>query len=439
VIDCRCLAWYFYDILIIVIIFLTLSYAKIANDVMDIPIMPYGTNPLYSYGNNTLFSYPIKLSDDYCWPSTLYYCQSNPSSEMPCCKSLYDKNSSPYEEISSSGNLAINIMIPLFILLMRVFLYKYHIDKLLDRYYILVYEQGDHNLINSLQRQAIDPQQQDLTSGSRGIYDEFILIPTSLPPSERLSLNTSPKQATGIETISIRQTLLDVENPSPDRTTADETDDPKIKSTSLLSTCSRFYMKCFHNHHRGVTSSPIRLQRISSYFWVHSSWTAIIGLLLCLGYQAILVDYLKEKVSAPRPIYYSLQIFSSIHASARSDYEATSHRSWPSGHSSTAAACLGYTMLVLLCDSYELMQTGYRHGLSKALVYISLGLLLLVLYIGATRIVDYWHFAHDVISGWVIGFIIAAIMFFCCSTPTHQRMAFIYHRIVCKVQSKFQD
>ena len=121
-----------------------------------------------------------------------------------------------------------------------------------------------------------------------------------------------------------------------------------------------------------------------------------------------IIGIIKEKANAPRPIFYAMEIFSRVHPSLllRERISRMAHQSFPSGHSSCIAAGLIYVAVVLLGDAHRLLRRspfgpggGCNYTLaSRCLLYCALGLLMVVLWVGATRIIDYWHFANDVIG-----------------------------------------
>jgi membrane-associated phospholipid phosphatase len=139
-------------------------------------------------------------------------------------------------------------------------------------------------------------------------------------------------------------------------------------------------------------------------FWVLRTWEAILGLLCASMYQMFTINMFKEFIRAPRPIYYALKLWSSIDSSNRGEYFGTSTRSFPSGHSGTAASGLGYLICLVLRDAYNIRDAN---PIMSSILGQSCTMLLfcIVIWVGATRVTDYWHFQHDVITGWTIGFL----------------------------------
>ncbi|EFJ45722.1 hypothetical protein VOLCADRAFT_82105 [Volvox carteri f. nagariensis] len=80
-------------------------------------------------------------------------------------------------------------------------------------------------------------------------------------------------------------------------------------------------------------------------------------------------------------------------------------KSWPSGHSSLSAAGLGFTSLYLLGQLRPFSRGTCLGRLWRLLVALlpSFG----AVAVGVTRVLDYWHFTSDVLTGLAIGFITA--------------------------------
>ena len=102
---------------------------------------------------------------------------------------------------------------------------------------------------------------------------------------------------------------------------------------------------------------------------------------------------LKAAAGRPRPIYYALIAEGSSEA----------RRSFPSGHSSCAAAGLGFAALAL-------GSAPRAHGRAVGLA-LALAPSLLALWVGVTRIQDHWHWPTDVAAGLAIGSGAAAASF----------------------------
>jgi len=151
--------------------------------------------------------------------------------------------------------------------------------------------------------------------------------------------------------------------------------------------------------------------RISEQYWMLVFWDSVIGAAAAFLYSAICTRFLKYTIGAPRPIYYALRIYASVHASSRGDFKANSHLSFPSGHSSSTMAPMGYVSFLWLLDmkwlSSTTLSTGKNGHMYRCtafyLTQVAIVPILLSIWVASTRISDYWHFPEDVIAGIGIG------------------------------------
>jgi hypothetical protein len=130
--------------------------------------------------------------------------------------------------------------------------------------------------------------------------------------------------------------------------------------------------------HRYVAINISQHVNIHRYCWYKILWDSILGFAFSLVFTLVSTDYLKLAVSAPRPIYQALMIYSSVHSSERAGYEGTlfiytytvnqstnltiisilyrildeATLSFPSGHASCAMGGLLYLTLICLSDIY---------------------------------------------------------------------------------------
>ena len=146
---------------------------------------------------------------------------------------------------------------------------------------------------------------------------------------------------------------------------------------------------------RIVSTSRLTLPK---NYWLLLSVESVLGLLWAVLLQWVVMDIFKLVVGAPRPIYYSLQYWSNLLPNTRAIYLKNTHLSFPSGHSSTAASGMGYLYFILLDDYKYLSENGKYEFVSRFLLMISFFTLFYPLWVGATRIIDYWHFYWDVIG-----------------------------------------
>ena len=53
------------------------------------------------------------------------------------------------------------------------------------------------------------------------------------------------------------------------------------------------------------------------YYWILIIWDSLLGAFLSFLYCYVITDYIKVSVGSPRPIYYSLTLFGSVHRDQR--------------------------------------------------------------------------------------------------------------------------
>jgi diacylglycerol diphosphate phosphatase/phosphatidate phosphatase len=145
----------------------------------------------------------------------------------------------------------------------------------------------------------------------------------------------------------------------------------------------------------------------------HKAHVALLGLIISFVLSSVLTDIIKNAVGRPRPDL----IARCKPAKGTPDHELvtfevcteTDHhilhdgwRSFPSGHSSSAFAGLGYLCLVLVGQLHVLRP---RTDLSKALIAIAplVGAALIAI----SRCEDYRHDVWDVTAGSTLGFLVA--------------------------------
>lgn len=60
---------------------------------------------------------------------------------------------------------------------------------------------------------------------------------------------------------------------------------------------------------------------VDKRFWLKILWDSFIALGISVILTFIITEYVKAAVGAPRPIYYAMQLFSSVHNTDRKDFE----------------------------------------------------------------------------------------------------------------------
>lgn len=133
------------------------------------------------------------------------------------------------------------------------------------------------------------------------------------------------------------------------------------------------------------------------------------GYLYTMLYTNLVTECFKHIVGRPRPIYYALQIFSQVYEDDRDFYKDQSTVSFPSGHASLSMAAWAYIAFILFSDAKALRKD--RPVTAWILAHIAAGGLMFALWIGSTRITDYWHHTSDVVAGLVLGCVVAYTVF----------------------------
>jgi membrane-associated phospholipid phosphatase len=131
-------------------------------------------------------------------------------------------------------------------------------------------------------------------------------------------------------------------------------------------------------------------------YWCLIIWENIIGLIITLLFEEIITISFKSMVGEPRPIFYSLKYWSEIHKTLRYDFFTNCYKSFPSGHSSSAAAGFGYIACIGFNDSLVFFRK--MPLLSRISFMLAVCSVTFALWVGASRIIDYWHFQWDVLG-----------------------------------------
>ncbi|KAK0840565.1 hypothetical protein LTR03_010478 [Friedmanniomyces endolithicus] len=148
---------------------------------------------------------------------------------------------------------------------------------------------------------------------------------------------------------------------------------------------------------------------------IHKAHVTILGLIITILVTSFITDIIKDAVSRPRPDLIArckpdpsapLHQLVTIDVCTETDHH-TLHdgwRSFPSGHSSFAFAGFGYLACFFASQAQAL-----RPRANLAVVLLCFAPLLGAAMIAASRLEDYRHDFADVITGSVLGFVVAYV------------------------------
>jgi membrane-associated phospholipid phosphatase len=150
----------------------------------------------------------------------------------------------------------------------------------------------------------------------------------------------------------------------------------------------------------------------SRQYWVLVFWDTLLGAFFAFEYSFFVTNFLKVSVSSPRPNYYAVKVYGSVHSNHRaplrghlpcctfpSPSSGDSTKSFPSGHSATSMSTLGFLTFLSLEDVYLLSKTfSWNPHSTLLLLQLALVPLFLAVWICGSRIHDYFHFAADVLG-----------------------------------------
>lgn len=135
---------------------------------------------------------------------------------------------------------------------------------------------------------------------------------------------------------------------------------------------------------------------------------ALLGLFIATSSTGLITDVLKNFIGRPRPCFMANCFPDGKPVYGDDGYPdcsqgipevvAESRRSFPSGHASWSMSCMAYLTLLLLAKLRVFSGAGH-----PSRMILALGPVVLAVYIGATRVVDYMHHPTDVLSGFALG------------------------------------
>jgi membrane-associated phospholipid phosphatase len=142
---------------------------------------------------------------------------------------------------------------------------------------------------------------------------------------------------------------------------------------------------------------------------------------LCLT-ATLLTTFLGKKLAGrPRPNCLALSGYSAGVFTAKESDVNEAFQSFPSGHASSAFACLVFLSLYFL-EKLKLNSNSDEDIVNASWKPILAMLpIMLAGWIGITRMTDYWHHPSDVVAGALLGSLYASVSFRYYFTPRHRR------------------
>ncbi|EAY06875.1 PAP2 superfamily protein [Trichomonas vaginalis G3] len=140
-------------------------------------------------------------------------------------------------------------------------------------------------------------------------------------------------------------------------------------------------------------------RRYPKYFCRFDLFPVAWGLVFAISMSNIFVNVPKSYVGRARPDIYARCGVKNLTECPQKILKEE-HKSWPSGHSSTAMSATIYMAAFFI---------KFLYAKPYAIIFSAL-FALFGIYVGATRIVDFRHHPDDVLAGLFIGFIAAYIV-----------------------------
>ena len=428
-------------------------------------------------------SYPIFLGASKCYGPDINACITlkgqGKTLTAGCCAALYNSSIVPRQAVSNQLLIFLAIILPFVILLIRVGIWRFYIAKqwptrsvrcssckslLLQIFslspdtYNILFRQNlplERLLLNNDSRQ----DQGAVTNGN--LRSNFIASASYTEDRRQIALSR-PRGVSEIEQNEITDSVENVIKGCK------ETDNDTTGTTVPI---GGGFNESFRSRKATRTILPASTSSpLQHMFWLLLLYEPSAGLAVTLAFEGIIVLALKRFVGAPRPNYFALFAWSTV-SSDRSTNGTSAFMSFPSGHACTAAAGLGFVVLVLLTDIQKLKAKHWRDiqcGIDSSddpdvttsininintgsastsanedvkvmgvirtcdtvalIVIYSLLVMLcvcLALWIGASRIKDYYHFALDVVGTFLPSFTIRSLPYF---LPSSLSTSLLYHQ-----------
>lgn len=156
---------------------------------------------------------------------------------------------------------------------------------------------------------------------------------------------------------------------------------------------------------------------------LHDLHHALLGVATAAATGTLTTVVLKTLAGRPRPHHYARIARAAALAAERAlspaetaafvaAAAAEARRSFPSGHTSTACAGLGFLALYLAGKMRAFSRARARHGGALWRVAVALAPVLAALVVGVSRTRDYHHNYSDVLAGAAVGTLAAAAAYF---------------------------
>ena len=416
---------------------------------MQIPDINFSNAGSNFIAQNPVNSYPIQLSGFACYAPELNACiiakQSGEAMSQGCCAELYDSSVEPYQQIPNPLLWILAIIIPFLIFIARVAIWRYYIGR----------QWSSHSLLPTNTVLSLQSVLQCIFSIPSQTLDQLLVlhyasirygsgdVATTHAIYSNLGMTPQEKKKHGVNDVTSAQRSVETNN----------TNQREELSYEIIDSAGNSVGRPRDIENAGGMADPVSVESQSDSFLSnklgmpgptaappsplqHMFWLLLLyepsaGLAISLVFQGIICQALKRYVGAPRPNYYALSAWASVYDNRAVD-AISARMSFPSGHSATAAAGLGFVVLVLLNDVRKLksrhwkqsMQDSFSVSISTASVVptgmdgaedrvpkicdtvvlivtftlVSMLCVCVALMIGASRIRDYFHFAPDVIG-----------------------------------------
>lgn len=418
---------------------------------MQIPDINFSNGGSNFIAQNPVNSYPIRLSGFTCYAPELNACiitkQSGAAMSQGCCAELYDSSVEPYQQIPNPLLWILSIVIPFLFFIVRAAIWRCYIGRQWCSHSLMPAKsvlslQSVLPYIFSISPQTLEQllmlhyASMRYGSGDLAItHVSYSTLGMTLQEKKKqcypVGNDLASTQRNGeINNINQREDLSyeiidsagnSIGRPRDIENASGMADPVSIESQSDSFLTSKLGLP-------GPTAAPSPLQHM---FWLLLLYEPSAGLAISLVFQGIICQALKRYVGAPRPNYYALSAWASVYDNRAVD-AISAQMSFPSGHSATAAAGLGFVVLVLLNDVRKLksrhwrlsVQDSFSVSVSTASVIptgidgaedrvlqpcdtilliitftlVSMLCVCVAFMIGGSRIRDYFHFAPDVIG-----------------------------------------